>query len=419
MPFIAVDPVDNRPRIPVGVGDDEKVQCPVCDDVLRVRDGPSIARHFYHPPDSDCSGESPLHLWMKSIAADKLQKEYSDATVHVEFVTDEVPRRADVFVEFEQPKRPLGSGIAIEVQYQNEQKDFVGTTASYLDGGCSVIWLFEENYVGTRPDYEDVELPEPLPAWPFGVPHGDPESSGTPIEDYLGVTESNLIEALPNHVDGQVTLTDFPATSEENEEADPLPEWNREKALRLNLSVDCSGVRTVHRAWLEGKIQREIKSNQGALEDRRDVVESEARTTYFSHRFTRDNGDTFELSIGVTTSETGELIIRNYSGTGESKLRSSAGTSIVTSLTEFAMDICYVLEWVASVTTEEWSQQIESELCELSYDVSPASSEAVSIELEGEDDTMELTFYQSHRKSLLALCAKVRLWHDCQRVSLS
>lgn len=74
MPFIAVDSIDNRPRIPVGVGDDEEVQCPVCQDALRVRDGPSIARHFYHPPDSDCSGESPLHLRMKSIAVDKVQK---------------------------------------------------------------------------------------------------------------------------------------------------------------------------------------------------------------------------------------------------------------------------------------------------------------------------------------------------------
>ncbi|MFB9812656.1 competence protein CoiA family protein [Haloarcula sebkhae] len=418
MPFIAVDPVDNRPRIPVGVGDDEGVQCPVCQDALRVRDGPSIARHFYHPPDSDCSGESPLHLRMKSIAVDKVQKEYPDATVHVEFVTDEVPRRADVFVEFEHPKRPLGSGIAVEVQYQNEQKDFVETTASYLDGGCSVIWLFEENYVGTHPDYEDVELPEPLPVWPFGVPHGEPESPDTPIPDYLGVTESELIEALPNHVDGQVTLTDFPATPEEEEEADPLPEWSREKALRLSLSVDCPGVQAVHRAWLEGKIQHEIKSHRGTLEDRRDIVESEARTTYFSHRFTRDDGDTFELSVGVTSSENGELIIRSYSGTGENKLRSPAGTSIATSLTEFAMDICYVLECIDSATTEEWSKQIDSKLCELCYVVSPASTEAASVKLEGENNTMELPFSQSHRQPLLELCAKVRLWHDCQRVQL-
>ena len=56
--------------------------------------------------------------------------------------------------------------------------------------------MFEENYVGTHPDYEDVELPEPLPVWPFGVPHGEPESPDTPIENYLGVTESDLLEAI-------------------------------------------------------------------------------------------------------------------------------------------------------------------------------------------------------------------------------
>ena len=47
MPFIAVDPIYNRPRIPIGVEDDEAVQCPVCDESLHVRDGPSVARHFY------------------------------------------------------------------------------------------------------------------------------------------------------------------------------------------------------------------------------------------------------------------------------------------------------------------------------------------------------------------------------------
>jgi len=42
MPFIAVDPIDNRPRIPIGVDDDEEVQCPVCNDSLRVREGPLL-----------------------------------------------------------------------------------------------------------------------------------------------------------------------------------------------------------------------------------------------------------------------------------------------------------------------------------------------------------------------------------------
>lgn len=75
---------------------------------------------------------------MKSIAVEKLKDKYPDSTVHVEFVADEVPRRADVFVEFAHPRFPFGQGIAVEVQYRNEQKDLTETTASYLTGDTRV-----------------------------------------------------------------------------------------------------------------------------------------------------------------------------------------------------------------------------------------------------------------------------------------
>lgn len=171
MPFIAVDPINSRPRIPVGVDDDEEVLCPVCDGTLRVRDSSFFARHFYHPPDSStCEGESSCHLAMKSIAVDKLRTKYPDAEIKIEFTADTVPRRADVFVEFDDPRCPLGRGIAVEVQYRNDQKDLIETTASFLDDGASVIWLFEEDYEGDRPNYDDVQLPQPIPVWPHAIP---------------------------------------------------------------------------------------------------------------------------------------------------------------------------------------------------------------------------------------------------------
>lgn len=40
MPFITVDPVDNRPWIPVGVGDEE-VQCHECGNYFFWKDGHS------------------------------------------------------------------------------------------------------------------------------------------------------------------------------------------------------------------------------------------------------------------------------------------------------------------------------------------------------------------------------------------
>jgi len=143
MPFIAIDPVDGRPRIPVEVENNEEVECPICGGVMRVRGGDYRARHFYHPPESNDSCETPLHFHMKSIAVAKLEKAYPDSTVDIEIRANEVPRRADVYVELDQPRLPLGRGIAVEVQHLNDQKDITGTTADYLADGSSVMWLFE------------------------------------------------------------------------------------------------------------------------------------------------------------------------------------------------------------------------------------------------------------------------------------
>jgi len=412
MPFIAVDPVDNRPRIPIGVGDDEEVQCPVCGDPLRVREGDSTARHFYHPPDHSCNGESALHLRMKSIAVEKLTDEYPEASIHVEFVTDEVPRRADVFVEFDHPRFPYGKGIAVEVQYQNEQKDLTETTASYLTGDTSVIWLFQENYAGTRPDYDDVELPNPIPVWPYSIPHGEAPAPDPSPGDYVGITEGDLVAILPNHVDDQVSLAEFPGESDSSDESDDLPEWTREKELHLNLSIKSPGVRETYKSWLKGKIQSKRSEHRDDVEDRREVVELEDRFTYFSERFSEGPGETFEFSIGVRNATVSRFTVRKI----------VAGTEItlllnddeIDSFTEFVLELCYALACtrVSTSSEQDVNQSVESSLSTLSYVISQTGTETVTVELNSTTETANLEFCPQQIQSLVDLCAKVQLWYE-------
>lgn len=412
MPFIAVDPVDNRPRIPIGVGDDEEVQCPVCSDPLRVREGDSTARHFYHPPDHSCSGESALHLRMKSIAVEKLKDKYPDSTVHVEFVTDEVPRRADVFVEFDHPRFPSGKGIAVEVQYRNEQKDLTETTASYLTGDTSVIWLFEENYVGTHPEYEDVELPDPIPVWPYGIPHGEASSPAPSVGDFLGITEADLIEALPNHVDDQVSLAEFPSESDPSEESDDLPEWTREKELHLSLTLESPGVREVYKTWLKAKIQSNRSEHRDDVEDRREVIELEDRFTYFSERFSEGPGETFEISIGVRHSNVGKFKIRKI--VDDTKITSLLNDDQIDSFTRFVLELCYLLECsrVSTSNNRAENQLAESNLSTLSYAIAQTGTETVTVELSSTAEVMNVEFCPQQIQQLVNLCTKVQLWYD-------
>ncbi len=412
MPFIAVDPVDNRPRIPIGVGDDEEVQCPVCNDPLRVRDGPSIARHFYHPPDTSCSGESALHLRMKSIAVEKLKDKYPDASIHVEFVTDGVPRRADVFVEFDQPQFPFGKGIAVEVQYRNEQKDLTETTASYLTGDTSVIWLFEENYVGTRPEYDDVELPDPIPVWPYSIPHGELSSPEPSPEDYLGITEKDLIAVLPNHVDDQVSLAEFPSEPDTTDDSDDLPEWSREKELRLNLSIESPGVRSVYHSWLQGKIQTKRTDHLDEIKERRNIAKLENRPTYFSNRFNESPGDTFEFSIGVRHTNVGQFTVRKIVDGTEITFPITDDT--INSITEFVLDLCYELTCtqISPSTNRAANQPVESKLSTLQYTISRTRTDTVTVELTSTTETLTLEFTPSQKQPLLTLWTKIQLWYD-------
>ncbi|MDL0127922.1 hypothetical protein PNP84_07290, partial [Halobacterium salinarum] len=123
MPFLALH--DGTEVIPNQVQKDAFLECPKCGDQLKIRDshrrkGSFVARHFYHAAEeeTDCGGESPPHLRMKSIAYSKLTTEYPDATIGLEKQLGD--RRADILVEFPQPRFPEGRGIGVEVQHKHE-----------------------------------------------------------------------------------------------------------------------------------------------------------------------------------------------------------------------------------------------------------------------------------------------------------
>lgn len=169
MPFLALH--NGTKVIPNQVQKRDSLECPKCDDKLKIRDshyrkGSFVARHFYHAAEEevDCGGESPPHLRMKSIAYSKLTTEYPDAVIGLEQQLGE--RRADLLVEFPQSRFPEGRGIGVEVQYKHEQKDVDSVTAEYLNEEYSVLWLDQEDFSGFNVDLSGI-----FPVWPHSVQH--------------------------------------------------------------------------------------------------------------------------------------------------------------------------------------------------------------------------------------------------------
>ena len=166
MPFTATH--DGERVLPHEAESADSLICPVCDDAMSVvaehrRRGGFVARHFRHQTNDECRGESIPHLRMKAIAFSKLVTTYPDADVSIEKPVG--PRRADVLVEFPEPRQPLGKGIAVEVQHRNNSKDLFATDQDYYDEGFSVLWLSEQHYS----DY-DVAIDHVQPVWPKALP---------------------------------------------------------------------------------------------------------------------------------------------------------------------------------------------------------------------------------------------------------
>ena len=411
MPFIAIDPHDNRPRIPVSVGDDEEVQCPVCNESLYVRDGPDIARHFYHPPDSSCGGESALHLAMKSIAVDKLQQTYPDADVHIEFKTKEVPRRADVFVEFGQPSFPLGNGIAVEVQYRHEQKDLTETTASYLTGSISVLWLFEENYEGTHPDYDDVDLPPPIPVWPHSIPHGDTTTEDTSAASQLGLSEETVISQLPNHADGQLSLIEFPETDPTPQPT--APDWELTREVYLNISLNTPGIRDIYYAWVDGQIEKYMNKFTDTIRPRRKDVQVGSRSSYIIEPFRTGPGAMFRLIFRFSPSNSDSLTLKKFANeTRTHTTRLNADT--VDELYTLVKNLCF--ELAKSQTATPPNSEIEPSgsrtVGALSYTLSQTQSNAIMLTTREDAGSLSVQFHPQDISGLIKFCAKVTLWYE-------
>ncbi len=423
MPFIAIDPNDGRPRIPTGVKDFEEVECPICGGVMRVREGDLTARHFYHPPGSGESCETPLHLHMKSIALGKLKEAYPDSTVNIEIRAKDVPRRADVYVEFEQPQSPFGRGIAVEVQHLNDQKDITGTTADYLIDGSSVMWLFEENYVGSRPEYEDVDLPSPVPVWPFAVPRGNTSSEDS--KDRLGITEADLLDVLPNHVDGQISLTGFSGVARESEESQigELPEWSRKKEIDLNLSITTSGVRDVYKYWIKGWTKNGLEKHRKRIQAQWETAKLGERRTYIGKRFSEGDADTFEFSVGLHPSGGGKFHIRLFSGGEKHEIESLIREGVVEDLSELLAHISYEIECVRRTASDCWSgiDRVDGELCDFSYSTVRRQNGSVIVDIQEpiggyavrpEPVELKLEFCDQHLPKFHDLCREMMLWRD-------
>jgi hypothetical protein len=101
---------------------------------------------------------------MKSIAYSKLTNKYPDATVELEQRLGD--RRADVFVEFPEPRFPEGRGIGVEVQHKHQDKDVDAVTAEYHEEGYSILWLEDADFSG-----RNVNLSGVIPTWPHAVQH--------------------------------------------------------------------------------------------------------------------------------------------------------------------------------------------------------------------------------------------------------
>jgi DNA-directed RNA polymerase subunit RPC12/RpoP len=151
-------------------------RCPKCGEQVTHRDQGANGKvaHFAHCPQSygGCSGstvgESAEHRAMKSIAVGTVEAHLSvpvsESGTEQEVSaphSDKEHRRADGLIRFDCRDEQLGDGLAIEVQYRNEQKDAESATLDYIRGNESlaVLWLWEDDFEMTADSPEDWALP--------------------------------------------------------------------------------------------------------------------------------------------------------------------------------------------------------------------------------------------------------------------
>jgi predicted RNA-binding Zn-ribbon protein involved in translation (DUF1610 family) len=186
MPYIARHNGEKKGAFEVSHQDD--ANCLKCGERMRVwresKDG--TARHFKHISNigggattgqpTDCSGgEGDQHRKWKNFAAERLSEAFSDtasATVEKRLyapTSQTQCRYADAAIMFQGRDEQLGSGLAVEVQHKNRDKDTEAVTRDYLCQDVAVAWLDESDFsdTGCRLNESDFrararERPSPL-----------------------------------------------------------------------------------------------------------------------------------------------------------------------------------------------------------------------------------------------------------------
>ena len=138
--------------------------CTECGEQMRVwseaEDG--TARNFKHIKNmgggegggSNCSGgEGDPHIKWKNFAAERLSEVFDEIAAEVTVEkrlhaphTDKEYRAADAAVMFEDRNEQLGSGLAVEVQHKNIDKDIESTTHDYIQQDIAVAWVGKNDF---------------------------------------------------------------------------------------------------------------------------------------------------------------------------------------------------------------------------------------------------------------------------------
>jgi hypothetical protein len=171
MPYLAMRPNGDR-VLPLDVGEDEAILCPLCEDSLGVRrshynQGRFISKHFVHPRGSECPGESNLHAKLKTIAAMKLREVFEMASVDHEKQIPGTNRIADVVATFSDELYPFGRGLIVEIQHKHDDKEIGPVSWEYLKAGYSVFWAYQSDFEGHDMTFAEHRVKRP---WPHAVP---------------------------------------------------------------------------------------------------------------------------------------------------------------------------------------------------------------------------------------------------------
>ena len=203
MPYLAMNPDGDR-VLPLDVGVNDHVLCPLCECNLRVRSshynrGNFVAEHFFHPAGSMCPGESTVQAKMKTVAAMKLREIFPAASVAHEEPIPKIEHTADVLATFERPVFPYGNGIAVEFRPTNDDKQVDAISSEVLRAGYTVYWAYQEDFDGHDMSFREDQLRTP---WPHAIPITED------IDGYSEVVQQLLKPDSPDAVEISVPFPD-------------------------------------------------------------------------------------------------------------------------------------------------------------------------------------------------------------------